>query len=475
MTVNGKWLNGLLVATALTFMPTTAAWSQTPPTDPPGQTAPVAQPADAAVQLPQPTAPDDMFIEFVVPTHRIYLGEYIRVQYNVYVAASRGQVYYENAEPDFLSFAVYEDKTPRADVAIIDGKRYTREPFATYFVSPIKTGSLDLPQLSVNVPFHNPVNWITHARHIVEVLPPPEPFPALFDLHNVGEVSLIDEIPEIRRAPVGQPFTYKVHIISNTSTANMVIHAPTTRQNTPFEGKIRFYPPRKLQTIEKVVDDKFVSETIYEFMIVPLTQGHYDFLPVELVSFNPSTQKYEHLKTEGFHLVAIASDFRQSSLENTNTILEIDGLKPRPIHIPNHKKPPYLPTFLMWLPPIVFAIFFGGKFVRSARKQFQKNKDASQHREEVIENFLKETETTAQLSLLRELLEMAFDQSFSRISHLDIQLLRESGLNTNQALCLTDYYDTLAQASYSGHPALTPKECEEVIQILKDLKPRETP
>ena len=82
------------------------------------------------------SAPEDMFIDLKVPEHQIYLGETIRIEYDVYVAASRGQIFYDAEEPDFSNWYSIEGKAPVASSVTLGGKPYTREPFAVFFVTP---------------------------------------------------------------------------------------------------------------------------------------------------------------------------------------------------------------------------------------------------------------------------------------------------------------------------------------------------
>ena len=93
-------------------------------------------PANARLTSP----PDDMFVDLRVPAHQIYLGETIRVAYDVYVASSRGQVFYNVEEPDFTHWYVVEGRTEPAGHASFEGKAYTREPFAVFFVTAMTSG-----------------------------------------------------------------------------------------------------------------------------------------------------------------------------------------------------------------------------------------------------------------------------------------------------------------------------------------------
>ena len=123
-------------------------------------------------------APDDMFIDMQVQNHQIYLGEVLKVEYDVYVAASRGQVFYDVEEPEFARWYSVEGKAPQSGGVSLYGKSYTREPFAVYYLTPDSPGRLPLPVLKAQVPFIQAKPWITHDTRYIEVLTPPEPAPA---------------------------------------------------------------------------------------------------------------------------------------------------------------------------------------------------------------------------------------------------------------------------------------------------------
>ena len=92
---------------------------------------------------------DPMFIETDTREYQIYLGQTLRVDYAVYIEASRGQVYYDVVEPDFKFWYSIEGTTPRSSYVSIENKSYQKEPFATYYITPSKAGLLPLPRLFV--------------------------------------------------------------------------------------------------------------------------------------------------------------------------------------------------------------------------------------------------------------------------------------------------------------------------------------
>ena len=66
--------------------------------------------------------PDDMFVDVHIPEYQIYLGETIPIEYDVYVASNRGQLFYNAQEPDFSGWYTLEGTAPQASHVYISGK-----------------------------------------------------------------------------------------------------------------------------------------------------------------------------------------------------------------------------------------------------------------------------------------------------------------------------------------------------------------
>ena len=90
---------------------------------------------------PDSLALTDMFIAVSVPSHRVYINEMLRVEYNIYIAISRGQINYDFHEPDFEKWYVFETTPPKDSFVTINNKKYRKEPFAVYYISAFNAGS----------------------------------------------------------------------------------------------------------------------------------------------------------------------------------------------------------------------------------------------------------------------------------------------------------------------------------------------
>ena len=418
---------------------------------------------------PTPAFPDDFFIDLVVPSHRLYLGEVIRIEYDVYVAKSRGIVHYDNREPDFDAWFTFEDEIPEPSQEQIEGKTYTKEPYAAYFVAPLKPGKLVLPTLFVTIPYLTPTPWVTHAPHTVEVLLPPEPYPAEFDLHNVGNIRLEADIPEDRVLEAGKTFSYTLKVISNTPTDGITI---TMLDSGIPENAVRFYPLKKLRHSEKHEQGQFQSVTEYRATVAPLIPGSYMLPATRITYFDPKSQHYKTTSSSSFEIIAMPS---MTKLEDTVMLssLELDTAKPRPITINTPSKLPLLPRWFDLFPIVVTAVgvFAYRDFKR--RKKRQNHEGKIQYTDELYTNFKEETAASQQLAILHQLLSHYLHTDFDRTVHLEINTLRDHGLSIQDALQLASIHDLLTQANYSNQNPLTPQDIEECVRILKLLAPKE--
>ncbi len=418
---------------------------------------------------PTPAFPDDFFINLVVPSHRLYLGEVIRIEYDVYVAKSRGLVHYDNREPDFDAWFTFEDAVAEPSQEQIEGKTYMKEPYAAFFVAPLKPGKLMLPTLFVTIPYITPTPWVTHTAHTVEVLRPPEPYPAEFDLHNVGDVRLEADIPQDRVLEIGKTFSYTLKVISNTPTDGITL---TTLPSEIPEDAIRFYPIKKIRHAEKSENGLFQSVTEYRATVAPLQAGTYMLPATRITYFDPGAQRYKTTSTSPIEIIAMPS---MTKLEDTVMIssLEIDTARPRMITIRTPNTMPLIPRWFDLFPLLVTVVGFIAYRDIKRRKKRHLKEDKIQYIDELYTRFKEETAASEQLSIMHQLLGHYLHTDFDRTVHLEINTLRDHGLSIQDALQLTSLHDLLTQANYSNQNPLTPQDIEECIRILKLLAPKE--
>lgn len=304
-----------------------------------------------------PLPPEDMFIDMEVPEHQIYLGEPLRIVYNVYVANGLGQVYYDVKEPDFKDWYVIESQPPAPSHAYFSGKTYTREPFAVYDVTPQVVGKLPLPVLQVQIPFLASKPWISHAKQIVEVIAPPQPHPQGFVPANVGYFT-IKAIPTNAQIRAGDTLTVDVTLTGRVPIAGVQL-APYSLEN--YTGNFKLLSSQKGLAEEKIIDGEIVSSRQYRFKIAALTPGSFHLPPFKIISFIPQTHRYETISSESIKVDVSQTKANASNFKfPTHGILKLQNAAPRPIKLKKTTNIPHAIILTLYiLPPIGLMTVLG--------------------------------------------------------------------------------------------------------------------
>ncbi len=147
--------------------------------------------------------------------------------------------------------------------------------------------------------------------------------------------------------------------------------------------------------------------------------------------------------------------------------LEIDTAQPREILI---QSPTALPLIPRWFDLMVILFTGVGILIfilikRRRAKHLQADK--TQYIDDLFTNFKEEQTSAKQLDIFHELLAYYLHTDFERTVHLDIDMLRDSGLSIQDALQLANLHDLMVQANYSGQHTTSSKDIDECIRILK--------
>ncbi len=429
----------------------------------------IAQPSQQESDLPNPIALTDMFVDVHVPSHRIYLGETIRIEYDVYIAIARGELKYDYREPDFTHWYVYESKAPKDSFITLGNKKYKKEPFAVYYISALKVGDIEVPSLEVTAPFETPAPWIASAPHTIEVMVPQPPYPPDFDLHNIGAFEVKQTLPSQLMIGAGEVVEYEFIISGNAPTNNISLNDHyLSSLNRTYGDKLKLYPLQKAASIEEIRDEKYYSETHYTAKVVALKPGNYTFPPLSLTTFNPATQQYETKHTESFKLEVYENGYDYKAIKLTSP-LEIETLQPRQLNLVRDSRLPLLPWTIAILPPLVFACVFGQEFIKKQRQKRKLQHQKAQEIEELYKTLQSSTAADQQLTCFRKLLILILHIETDRLMHLDIQTLRDSGLATTDALKLSSLYNMISHANYAKQAPLTPEQTEEITRLLQQV------
>lgn len=418
--------------------------------------AAVAQPTDAIVATPK----DDMFIEVQVDEHQIYLGQTIPVQYDVYVATSRGRVYYEAIEPEFGHWYAIEAETPKPAYENIDARSYNREPFARFFVTPTMTGKLPLPALRVQVPFLPNKPWITHEPTIIEVVSTPTPYPKDFAPGNVGQFSLKTGIAKNHlREGESTILTIRLDAQSPLTQVKLAPYHPDELQHA-FE----FFDLQYDQTETRVTSSGLHATQSYHIRLTALQAGNWTLPPLHLVSFDPKRHAYQTVSSTPIDVTVAPNDHPLTRPDAAIDLPVFNDTKPRKIHLLT----PTTLSSLWWigliLPPLCFiACILYLKHKKHLKNQKQK-RDFLEKLSNLKQALQNADSATAQWQTLRSLIALVFDCDAS-LSRADICNHLKARLTNEEYAAITPILNDLFTQYHSTHQPVDANALEHLLSI----------
>ena len=344
--------------------------------------------------------PDDMFVDIRVPAHQIYLGETMRVAYDVYVASSRGQVFYNVAEPDFAHWYVVEGRTAPASHTSFEGKSYTQEPFAVFFVTALTSGKISLPPLKVEVPYIASKPWVMNTPRVVEVLPLPEPRPSDMAIGNVGnfEISASLSDAEVR---VGDVINLKVTVFSDSPAAGIEL-APYISDEDP--EAFRVYPVINDVTEEKVVGDRLASRRVFRIRLLAQKPGRYRIAPAGIVVFEPKRHQYRRLETEAFEVQVSEGALPEEVVRAQTHRLDSGTIRPIRLDVARCQRVPSLGW--LFVAPVGLLGWFAGRACMRRIRRMRGDAERLRGAEQLLERLGKAETAQDQFDVIGQLLDL---------------------------------------------------------------------
>ena len=405
---------------------------------------------------------DPMFIEIHTREYQIYLGQTLRVDYDVYVEASRGQVYYDVIEPDFKFWYSIEGTTPRSSYVSLDNKSYQKEPFATYYITPSKAGRLPLPRLFVRVPFLDGKPWITSTPKFIEVIPPPPPIPENYAIANVGEFQIESKISS-NQTRVGQTLVLYFTITANTSSSGIT---PVPYQLNDLSNNFKSLGLMRDKISEKIEPTGVRTTIQYHMQLIALTPGVFTLPPLSLISFDPAKHKYVTVSSSPIQVAIDPSNIVESLPENDISLAAFKHDDIRPIELRRSTPSPDYLWLYVFTPPLAFLAVALSATCRDKRK---KRIDREKKRRKLLEledAFLSATNSQEQLRSLRDIAKLVFNIE-TRVSYDDVVEQFKSLFTTKQQETARPILQKLMINSASTHTPLTAKEAIDMLNVLR--------
>lgn len=418
-----------------------------------------AQQAQENLRIAAP--PDDMFIDVQVPRHQLYIGETMRIEYDVFVSKRRGNINYSGQDPEFINWYAVRGPVEKDSLVSINGKPYTLMPFDTYFVTPTKLGKLQLPQIKIQVPYLPKGTWITHSPRIVEVLPLPTPTPAGFAFKNVGKFELSATLSKTT-VHVGETIVVDIHVKTNATTVGIQLAPYVTTKNP---DAVKTYPYIFVKMSEEVVDGKLASEVWFRTRLLALKEGTWELDPFQMITFNPEIHQYQTVSTQPITLTVDG----QGVIPNLNpprirsNFLEAHRL--RQISLQENPKPSRITPAFFAIPPAIMVLFIGVCEGLKRRKRTLKRRAFFDH----LQTSLKELEDaqTAKLQCqhLIDILDQFYHLSMLVKDDEKLDLLKQR-FNDDDAQFILSALRDLKLMSYSAQHPLDGARTSALVAIL---------
>lgn len=409
------------------------------------------------------TPGDSMFIDITASEYQIYLGQTLRVDYDVYLENGHGNVYYNVLEPEFANWYTLEASPTKASVVSVANKTYQKEPFATFYVTPATTGTLQLPNLYAEVPFAKSKYWITHTPRFVEVIPPPQPIPKHFAYANVGNFEIQASISSTQ-ARVGQTLVLYFTLTSNT-TVHGIEPAPYALGN--IDNAFKTYNLQK-DRISEIADTHGVKTSIqYHMQIVPLQPGQYTLPPLKLVSFDPKRHQYVTVASPSIDVRIEPSNLTTGISKNDIQLKPFNDAGIRPIHLKRSNLYPDFIWIFLFIPPIfLLGVIAGIELYQNKKKRAAREQKRLQFKQ-FEETLLQSDDARIQLRTMRDMAKLVFHNTIyvrEKDFHPQLKFLLTPA---EQEPAFRVLHKTMLNAA-STHAPISPEDAKIVIDILKN-------
>ena len=255
----------------------------------------------------------DLFIKVSANKKRVHEQEPILLTYKVYTLV--GLTSLRGDMPDLKSFYTQEVDLPQQksfSIETFNGRPYKTTTWSQYVMFPQMTGKLEIPSITFegivvqqnrNIDpfeafFNGGSGYIEVKKKIqapgieIQVDPLPQR-PANFS-GGVGKFNISAQLDKTE-VKANDPLSLRV-IVSGTGNLKL-IKQPVVNFPKDFDK----YEP-KITDKTKLTSNGIEGSMIYDILVVPRHQGHYEIPPVEFTYFDTSENAYKTIKSDPFTL-----------------------------------------------------------------------------------------------------------------------------------------------------------------------------
>lgn len=274
---------------------------------------------------------NDLFIKVTANKKRVHEQEPVLLTYKVYTLVDLTQL--EGKMPDLTGFHTQEIPLPQQKsfhIERVNGKAYRAVTWSQYVMYPQMMGKLKIPSITFKgivvqqnrsvdpfeAFFNGGSGYVEVKRNIVapgmtiQVDPLPQK-PANFS-GGVGRFNISAQLNQ-NNVKAGNPVTLRI-VIGGTGNLKL-IKQPVVNFPKDFDK----YDP-KITDKTKLTPSGLGGNMVYDFLVVPRNQGHYDIPAVSFTYYDLEANAYKTIKTQPFRLNVSKGDGRSTaeSFDNVN-------------------------------------------------------------------------------------------------------------------------------------------------------------
>ena len=314
----------------------------------------------------------DLFVKVSANKKRVHEQEPILLTYKVYTTVGLTQL--DGKMPDLTGFHTQEVKLPMQKsfhIEKVNGRNYRCVTWSQYVMYPQMTGKLSIPS-------------ITFKGIVVQQNRSVDPFEAFFNggsgyvevKREIVAPGLTVQVDPLPTKPSG--FSGGVGKFTISAQANHT----TLKAGTPLSLRVVIGGNGNLKLIKQPVvnfpkdfdiyDPKVTDKTkltangiegnmIYDFLVVPRNQGHYEIPPISFVYYDTMAEAYKTISTSPISLTVTKGDGKTASVADYSDT-KIDDILPlkRGTKITSYSGDIFFGSFMYWaslvLPITVFIV-----------------------------------------------------------------------------------------------------------------------
>src|SRR5215472_16202256 len=334
-------------------------------------------PFDVFRRRQQPAGERELFLRGELDKKEVYQGEQATLSLWIYARVDLSRVDAVTM-PKLDGFWTEDVETPKeltSETRTVDGVPYRAYLLRRLALFPVKSGQREIGPVEADITtgflFAGRREHRASQPITLRVKPLPPGAPAGFQPSAVGTWTLSTELTATR-TELGSPVTLRVSVDGRGNVKDLVLPRPVVPPS------LKLYEPA---TTDKTttVRGRIQGRRTQEFLVLPQQTGTFEVPALELVYFDPETQRYERSRTAPLSLAvvpgagaaAVASVSGKSEEPAARNVLNATALRPLRIQATlDRPAPPWRrPWFLalLALPPLLFGGALTGQAVQRHR------------------------------------------------------------------------------------------------------------